>query len=58
MTLGGDYLPQGGKREGAGRKQGSKVSNNTTTFFARCTEVEKDYLKKYLEQIRKTENKQ
>lgn len=44
---------RGGSRLGAGRKKGSKKTNYTATFYARCTEKEKELLKKYLEELRK-----
>ncbi len=51
-------MPRGGKREGSGRKQGSKTSNNTTVFYANCTQTEKELLKFFLDLLRKTpENK-
>ena len=46
-------MAQGGKRINAGRKKGSKTSNNNTTFYARCTEEEKTLLKDFLKKIRK-----
>lgn len=45
-------MSQGGKREGAGRKPGTKTSNNVTTFYARCTQEEKQLLQEYLKNIR------
>ena len=45
-------MPRGGKREGAGRKQGSKTTNYSTTFYVRCTEDEKELLKNFLAKIR------
>ncbi len=50
-------MAQGGKRINAGRKPGSKTSNNTTTFFARCTEEEKTFLKNSLENFRQNSKK-
>lgn len=46
-------MPRGGKREGAGRKQGSKTSNYTTSFYARCTQQEKEFLRFILEWFRR-----
>jgi len=42
----------GGARIGAGRKKGTKISKNTTVFYANCTEEEKKKLSDYLKQIR------
>ncbi len=47
-------MPSGGKRDGAGRKLGSKTTNNTTTFYVRCTEKEKQLLKDFLTKLRKS----
>lgn len=49
-------MPRGGKREGAGRKVGSKTSNYTTSFYARCTEQEKEFLRFTLEWFRQINN--
>ena len=46
-------MARGGKREGAGRKQDSKTSKNTTSFYARCTETEKEFLRFILEWFRR-----
>lgn len=46
---------RGGKRQGAGRPKGTKITNNETTFYARCTKEEKLLLSEYLEFIRKKE---
>ena len=45
-------MARGGKREGAGRPLGSKVTKNTTMFYVRCSEEEKQKLKKFLEKLR------
>lgn len=45
-------MSSGGYRPNAGRKKGSKTSNNSTTFYARCTEKEKKLLKEFLKKIR------
>ena len=50
-------MPRGGKREGAGRKQGSNKTNYTTTFYVRCTEEEKELLKNFLAKIRNSNPK-
>lgn len=42
----------GGFRTGAGRKKGTKVSKNTTVFYANCTEEEKKQLKEFLNKLR------
>lgn len=42
----------GGFRPGAGRKPGVKTSKNTTVFYAKCTEEEKQKLKDYLKNLR------
>lgn len=46
---------RGGKRQGAGRPKGTKITNNETTFYARCTIQEKILLSEYLEFLRKKE---
>lgn len=42
----------GGFRVGAGRKKGTKTSKNTTVFYAKCTEEEKQKLKEFLKGLR------
>lgn len=43
---------RGGKRSGAGRPKGSKVSNSTETFFKRCSAEQKKQLEAYWEKIK------
>lgn len=43
---------RGGARPGAGRKKGSKTSNNTEVFYAKCTKEEKQKLSEYLKNLR------
>lgn len=43
---------RGGARPGAGRKKGSKTSNNTEVFYAKCTKEEKQKLSEYLKKLR------
>lgn len=50
-------MPSGGKREGAGRKLGSKTTSYTATFYVRCTEKEKQLLKEFLTKLRKPTHK-
>jgi hypothetical protein len=42
----------GGKRNGAGRPVGSKVSDKTETFYRKVTPKEKTLLAEYLKKLR------